>query len=248
MNRKAAVAIWMLPPVVVLAMAVAWWLSPAQSRPSPIPDAETPAPTDSIMPVSAEIVNEAPGTSDSNQSSVVHASSRGTESPALLTQNPAGSTESGHSERHRGEIRSQSGKGAALPPEAVSDTALFEGEWTGYYQGKREMNVKTDGTGRMVAFPDGIAATLLAPKLTFDFRWAVKHGHLELETVGGEPAAKVNIVTQMFGRRRVHKILKQSPELLILLDEDGVTEYTWSRVPRKLKQKTSSDSSAGESQ
>lgn len=104
------------------------------------------------------------------------------------------------------------------------------GEWTGYYQGDRELTVTADGEGKMVARPEGLAATLLAAELTFKIRWTLIGDKLEFETVGGEPLDKVNIVVKMYGQRRSHKILDLQPDTMVLLDEDGVTKYSWNRV------------------
>jgi len=82
----------------------------------------------------------------------------------------------------------------------------------------------------MVVEPDGLAAMLLAPKLTFEVRWALNGEQLEFETLGGEPLDKVQVVVKMYGKRRSHRILEINLNKIVLLDEDGVTEYVWNRV------------------
>jgi hypothetical protein len=106
----------------------------------------------------------------------------------------------------------------------------LEGQWDGFYQGKRRMTVRSDGTCTMTAEPEGIAATLLAAKLTFEIRWKISGEHMEFETISGEPLSKVKIVLRMYGSQRSHKILKIAANELVLLDEDGVTRYEWHRM------------------
>lgn len=121
----------------------------------------------------------------------------------------------------------------AATPLTATETALFQkliGDWKGYYQGKRQLVAKEDGSGTMVAHPEGFAASLLAAKLTFHIKWTVRGDCLLFETVKGEPADKVNLVLNMYGRKRSHKILELTSDRMVLLDEDGVTQYEWVKV------------------
>ena len=82
----------------------------------------------------------------------------------------------------------------------------------------------------MTAEPEGVAAFLLAAKLTFNVKWTINGDQLEFETISGEPADKVAVVVKMYGRKRTHRILSLHPDRLELLDEDGVTKYLWTRT------------------
>ncbi|MDB5388630.1 MAG: hypothetical protein JWM11_4276 [Planctomycetaceae bacterium] len=117
---------------------------------------------------------------------------------------------------------------------ASSVEKQLEGEWTGYYQGQRRLIVRADGTCTMTAEPEGLAAALLAAKLTFEIQWKMNGEHMEFKTIGGQPLDKVKIVLRMYGSRRSHKILKLESDDLVLLDEDGVTKYEWRRVSDEL--------------
>jgi hypothetical protein len=111
----------------------------------------------------------------------------------------------------------------------------LEGEWEGYYQGQRRLTVRSDGTCTMTAEPEGLAATLLAAKLTFEIQWKMNGEHMEFETTGGEPLDKVKIVLRMYGSKRSHRIVNLAPNELVLLDEDGVTKYEWHRVTSEIE-------------
>ena len=106
------------------------------------------------------------------------------------------------------------------------------GEWSGFYQGRRRLIVRAGGRATMVVEPEGLATVLLAPKVTFEVRWAIKGEQFEFETVGGEPLDSVDVVVKMYGKRRSHKILDLQADKIVLLDEDGMTEYVWNRVPK----------------
>ena len=129
----------------------------------------------------------------------------------------------------------------ASPSRTLVDTQRgLIGEWTGFYQGQRRLIVRESGLATMVVEPDGLAAMLLAPKLTFEVRWTINGEQLEFETLGGEPLDKVQVVVKMYGKRRSHRILQLNQNKIVLLDEDGVTEYVWNRVQIEPMVQTSS--------
>jgi len=107
--------------------------------------------------------------------------------------------------------------------------ALATGNWDGFYQGKRTLELRSDLTGTMVSEPEGLAATLLAAKLTFHITWKLEGDQVVFETTRGEPASKVDLITRMYGKQRKHKLLKLADDEMLLLDEDGKTEYRWTR-------------------
>lgn len=127
----------------------------------------------------------------------------------------------------------QSGKTREVNQQEATQEAqalsFLKGEWVGYYQGNRRLLVREDGTGTMVAEPEGLAATLLAPKLIFEIRWQKSGDRFDFETIGGEPKDKVDLVSKLYGAKRSHRIVKCEADLLVLLDEDGVTQYEWRR-------------------
>lgn len=234
-RRGGSLAWRLLPPLVIVAGA-AWWLFGPSHRDTPLPSLPTTSSTSPREPV-------------------VPASPRAEGTPP-------------HQPRRAGERKLKNAKVAAAPvshtklqqlaPEKPVPAAapaplnelpaevdkLLVGEWSGYYQGERQLTVAADGTGTMVAQPEGLAATLLAPKLTFQIKWKRKKELLEFETLGGEPVDKVNIVVKMYGRKRAHKILDVQKHQFELLDEDGVTKYLWKRSDHQ-PPATSTDSKAG---
>jgi hypothetical protein len=109
---------------------------------------------------------------------------------------------------------------------------LVVGTWTDNYQGKRTMTLNEDGTGTMVVELSGWRAALSAPRLRFDMVWSVEGGHLKKRTVGGEPAAQVQMILATMGDRVDEPILELTADRLLLLDHDGKTKYDWQRVKR----------------
>ncbi len=78
---------------------------------------------------------------------------------------------------------------AADPDERFRRLVL--GTWEDRYEGKRTTTLKKDGTGTMLVELSGLKATLFADHLRFDMKWAIENGHLKKQTIGGEPAGKV---------------------------------------------------------
>ena len=69
-----------------------------------------------------------------------------------------------------------------------------------------------------------------APRLQFDMVWSVEGGRLKKQTVGGVPAAQVQMILKTMGNRVDEPILELTEERLLLLDQDGKTQYDWQRV------------------
>lgn len=104
------------------------------------------------------------------------------------------------------------------------------GVWQDTYQGKRTMTLNQDGTGTMLVELQGAAALLYAAQLRFDMTWSLDGKKLTKKTIGGEPAAKVNLILNTLGDTAVDTILEISEDRLLLLDQDGKTQYDWRRA------------------
>lgn len=104
------------------------------------------------------------------------------------------------------------------------------GVWQDEYQGKRTMTLKEDGSGTMLVELKGVSAVLYAAQLRFDMKWSLEGKKLIKKTVGGEPAAKVNLILNTMGDTAEDTIVEVSEERLLLLDKDGKTQYDWRRV------------------
>jgi len=107
---------------------------------------------------------------------------------------------------------------------------LVVGTWEDDYQGKRTMTIRDDGTATMVVELGGLKAAMFGSRLQFEMTWSVKGGRLAKRTIGGEPAAKVGLILKMMGDRVEEPILELTEERMLLLDEDGRTQYEWKRV------------------
>ncbi|MDB5341605.1 MAG: hypothetical protein JWN70_7224 [Planctomycetaceae bacterium] len=214
--RRAGLLVWVLPVLAALALATVWLATPSE-RGINTPSVDVP------QPAAASV--------DSREKP---ARSEPTPVAAPVTATPAD-----------GEVETKSStvdmvdKVTVTPARpntlAAIQQAAVIGEWTGFYQGQRQLTVLEGGKATMVVEPEGLAAYLLAPKVTFEILWKVNKDQFEFEIVGGEPLDKVDVVTKMYGKRRSHKILDLQPEKIVLLDEDGVTEYVWNRVPKECR-------------
>jgi len=114
-----------------------------------------------------------------------------------------------------------------------SDSRLREmvlGTWEDDYRGHRTLTLRPDGTGTMVVELNGWEATVFAEKLTFHMEWAMNDGKLYQKTVSGEPKDKVDFVLNMMGDSTDSQVLDITDSRMLLLGEDGETEYDWRRV------------------
>lgn len=111
------------------------------------------------------------------------------------------------------------------------------GVWQDNYQGKRTMTLNKDGTGTMHVELEGAAALLYASQLRFDMTWSLEGKKLTKKTVGGEPAAKVNLILNTLGDTAVDTIMEMTEDRLLLLDQNGKTQYDWRRVKASEKSK-----------
>ncbi len=199
--RRGGLLVWIIPALAAIAVATLWWASPKRDQLLPRVEITQKDRQPTAPP--------APPTTAANASSA-----QPNDSP------PAVPATAGTS-----------------PDNTPRDNTLAEkqqaviGEWTGFYQGQRRLTVREGGKATMVVEPEGFGAMLLAAKLTFEVQWTIKGDQIEFETVGGDPLDKVQVVVKMYGKRRAHKILDLQSEKIVLLDEDGVTEYIWNRVP-----------------
>jgi hypothetical protein len=114
-------------------------------------------------------------------------------------------------------------------PDARS-RSLIVGNWADEFKGtKRIMTINNDGTGTMVVELSGLQA-IMASRLRFNLKWSLKDGHFKEQTVGGEPAAQVKLITSTMGDHVDQTILELTDARLLLLDSDGKTQCDWKRV------------------
>jgi hypothetical protein len=116
-------------------------------------------------------------------------------------------------------------------PSADEQTAeLILGTWQDDYQGRRTLTVRPDGTATMLIEFDGWKARMFTPRLRIETTWSIQEGRFNRQTVGGEPADKVEFVKKRVGDRASDKIVKVTAERMVLVDQDGETRYNWRRV------------------
>ena len=129
-------------------------------------------------------------------------------------------------------------KGAAKSSVALAGTRASDdqyqerilGVWHDDYQGKRTLTVRPDGTATMLVEFDGWKARMFTPKLRLETTWSIEDGRFNRETVGGEPADKVEFVRRRVGDRASDRIVKLTTDRMVLVDQDGETRYTWRRT------------------
>jgi len=107
---------------------------------------------------------------------------------------------------------------------------LAVGTWRDFYQGKRTMTLREDGTATMVVELSGLKARLFTPRLELDIVWSVEKGRLKRRTVGGTPPDKIAFVNKRAGERVAEPIVELTKDRLLLLDKDGTRKYDWRRL------------------
>lgn len=150
---------------------------------------------------------------------------------AADSENPTRPAEAGHTQPHAGSTE---------PPQAVdslSDEELSRrlvGHWESERGGKRELVVHADGTAHMDVTITTYHKMLFGERVEFDGRWSIQDGELHFETTGGKPQWSVKAVTSVYGKSRVHPILKLTEDELVLKDDkDGEPNHEYRRVSRR---------------
>lgn len=105
------------------------------------------------------------------------------------------------------------------------------GSWEMDRDGKRLLTVDADGTAKMDVEIEGSWSFLFGSKLNFDIEWTIEDGHLTMKTIGGEPQAKVDLLTSMYGKERVQQITVLDDTTLRLPDDEPDGEdHIWTRI------------------
>lgn len=103
------------------------------------------------------------------------------------------------------------------------------GSWKQYSYGQRLLKVLNDGTATIDVKLDGLTAFALGEKIHFDIEWEIEGDMLVFKTVGGTPESSVKTVEQLYGNKRVYRILEIN-EKQMLLQEDDEKKTSWDRV------------------
>ena len=119
---------------------------------------------------------------------------------------------------------------SATGPQTSQVHKLMVGTWQDDYQGQRTLTVRPDGTATMTVVFDGWKARMFTPRLRIETTWTVEDGRFRRQTIGGEPADKVEFVKRRVGDRASDKIVKVTADRMVLIDQDGETRYNWRRV------------------
>jgi hypothetical protein len=117
---------------------------------------------------------------------------------------------------------------APIPDDEASQ--LVMGVWQDDYQGQRTLTVRPDGTATMVVQFEGWKARLFTPRLQIETTWTIEAGRFNRRTVGGEPAEKVEFVKNRVGDTASDKIVRVTADRMLLIDQDGHTQYDWRRL------------------
>jgi hypothetical protein len=127
-------------------------------------------------------------------------------------------------------LASASPRNGHVPTTDDEARQLVVGIWQDNYQGQRTLTVRSDGTATMVVEFDGWKARLFTPRLQIETTWAIEAGRFNRRTVGGEPADKVEFVKNRVGDTASDKIVRVAADRMLLIDQDGQTQYDWRRL------------------
>jgi hypothetical protein len=108
------------------------------------------------------------------------------------------------------------------------------GRWHIYFKGDRYMTVRDDGTASIEAnlvdynwFDKQVVG---ADKVTFEIVWTIEQGNLTFDTVGGEPAYSVNVITTMHGSKKSYPIVHVTDEEFRYQSDGDDPDYVWTRI------------------
>jgi hypothetical protein len=122
---------------------------------------------------------------------------------------------------------------AGQPVQTSDETyrKLIVGNWETDRDGRRFLKVFEDGTAVMDVEIPGNWSLLFGKKMKFNIVWSIEDGVLTFETTGGEPKGKVDLITSMYGEKRVQKIERLDETTMRLPDDEPDGEdHVWTRV------------------
>lgn len=106
------------------------------------------------------------------------------------------------------------------------------GLWKSKYYGDRYLEIREDGTAKLLYLADDLAKFWVGSKLKIDYEWSIDDDKqaVVLKSVGGTPKDKVEYVKKTWGEKQVQKILELTEKHLKLLAADQKTVYDWTRI------------------
>ncbi len=124
---------------------------------------------------------------------------------------------------------------ATSTPETAWRTAVL-GRWKTFYKGDRYMTVRADGTAtieaNLVEYSWFEKKVVGADRVVFEIVWTIENGALTFDTVGGEPAASVNVITSIHGKSKTYPIVHVTDdEFRYQSDDPEEPDYVWERLP-----------------
>ncbi len=97
--------------------------------------------------------------------------------------------------------------------------------------GPRELEMRDDGTATMDVKIESFALKLLFGKqMRLDIKWHIADGLLHMETVGGEPKSKVELLKSTYGATLAYPILELTKNRLLVKDGEDDPDHDWARV------------------
>jgi hypothetical protein len=117
---------------------------------------------------------------------------------------------------------------------ALSDAELASrlvGQWEGEMYGDQQIDNRADGTARLIAQLDFVAALIYGDRLEMQLKWSVRDRVLTHEILSGEPADNVERLARHQGRSRSYRIEALTDHELTLRSIDDETETRiWTRT------------------
>ena len=177
---------------------------------------------------SREAVAEETSRTPATEQSGADDATTGSDEPAVVTTSSGGQSESGNVQPADGSDDSSSAKStedARMAREVV-------GKWkTIRAAGPRELEMRDDGTATMDVKIEAFALKLLFGKqMRLDIKWHIADGLLHMETVGGEPKSKVELLKSTYGATLAYPILELTKNRLLVKDGEDDPDHDWERV------------------
>jgi len=176
---------------------------------------------------SREAVAEEPSQSSATGHSSAEATN-GSDEPAVVMTSSQDHVEAGDTAPKNASADSDSAKST----EDARMTREVIGKWkTVRDAGPRELEMRDDGTATMEVKIESFALKLLFGKqMRLDINWHIADGLLHMETIGGEPGSKVELLKSTYGATLAYPILELTKDRLLVKDGEDDPDHDWERV------------------
>lgn len=105
------------------------------------------------------------------------------------------------------------------------------GKWELLTEGKKHLTLNADNTGKFDYWPDWKnTLALTSNRLEIQFKWSLKNGHVDMQSISGTPERAFKIATLDRGKRKYYHIRSLTSDELVLYELKTKDVDHWKRV------------------